>query len=85
MEDRLESIARQIEEHIAILVDYDVIDVQVGDTLSQYVWSIVTESQDTPENLATVSKIGDSNEVHILGPLGLKDNWKTSKEDSGRS
>jgi hypothetical protein len=72
MEDRLESIARQIEEHIAILVDYDVIDARVGDTLSQYVWSIVTENQDESDNLATVSKIGDSNEVHILGPTGLK-------------
>jgi hypothetical protein len=81
MENKLEAIARQIEEHIAILVDYDVIDVQVGDTLSQYVWAIVGDSQEEPESLATVTKLGDNNEVHLLGPVGLKHNWETSKED----
>jgi hypothetical protein len=81
MDEKLELVARKIEEHISILVDYDVIDLQVGDTLSQYVWSIVTDSQEEPESLATVTKLGESNEVHLLGPVGLKHNWETSKED----
>jgi hypothetical protein len=74
MEKRLEAIARSIENHISILVDYDVIGAQVGDTLSEYVWAIVTENQEEPETLATVSKIGENNEVHLLGPTGLKHN-----------
>jgi hypothetical protein len=75
MEEKLESIAKAIESHIAILVDYDVIEAQVGDTLSEYVWAIVTENQEEPEPLATVSKIGENNEVHLLGPTGFKPNW----------
>lgn len=72
MEPKLEAIARAVENHISILVDYDVIRAQVGDTLTEYVWAIVTENQEEPETLASVSKIGESNEVHILGPTGLK-------------
>jgi hypothetical protein len=74
MNEKLESVVRKIEEHISILVDYDVIGLQVGDTLSQYAWAIVTESQEEPESLATVTKLGDNNEVHLLGPTGLKPN-----------
>lgn len=81
MDNRLETIARAIETHISVLVDYDVIEAQVGDTLSEYVWAIVTENQEEPESLATVSNIGDKNEVHTLGPVGLKHHWESSKED----
>lgn len=35
--------ARKIEEHIQILVDYDVLNAQVADTLTEYVWSIINE------------------------------------------
>lgn len=38
-----EEAARKIEEHIQILVDYDVINAQVADTLTEYVWSIIGE------------------------------------------
>jgi hypothetical protein len=75
MEERLEAIARAIESHISILVDYDLIKAQVGDTLSEYVWAIVNEDQGAPETLATVSKIGENNEVHLLGPTGFKPDW----------
>jgi hypothetical protein len=75
VEERLEAIARAIESHISILVDYDLIKAQVGDTLSEYVWAIVNEDQGEPETLATVSKIGENNEVHLLGPTGFKPDW----------
>jgi hypothetical protein len=74
VEDRLEKIAEAIELHISVLVDYDVIEAQVGDTLSGYVRSIVLAD----EKQATVSTIGENNEVHILGPVGLKHNWPTT-------
>jgi hypothetical protein len=35
--------ARKIEEHIQILVDYDVLEAQVADTLTEYIWSIINE------------------------------------------
>jgi hypothetical protein len=35
--------ARKIEEHIALLVDYDVLDARVADTLTEYVWKIIGE------------------------------------------
>jgi hypothetical protein len=80
-----EAIAQKIEEHISVLVDYDVIGAQVGDTLSEYVWAIILESQNKDEEkLAPVVDLGERNEVHILGPVGLKRNWETSKEDSSR-
>lgn len=36
-----EEAGRQIEAHIQILVDYDVLNVQVADTLGEYIWSII--------------------------------------------
>lgn len=72
MKDR-EAIAKKIEEHVAILVDYDVIEAQVGDTLSEYVWAIILgEQAEAEKNLATVTDLGEKNEVHLLGPVGLK-------------
>jgi len=38
-----EEAARKIEEHIQILVDYDVLEAQVADTLTEYIWSIINE------------------------------------------
>jgi hypothetical protein len=38
-----EEAARKIEEHLQVLVDYDVLDAQVADTLTEYVWSIIGE------------------------------------------
>jgi hypothetical protein len=56
-----------------MLVDYDVIEAQTGDTLSEYVWAIVLgEQAEAKEKLASVANLGESNEVHILGPTGLK-------------
>lgn len=38
-----EEAARKIEEHLQVLVDYDVMDAQVADTLTEYIWSIIGE------------------------------------------
>jgi hypothetical protein len=38
-----EEAARKIEEHLQVLVDYDVLNVQVADTLTEYIWSIIGE------------------------------------------
>lgn len=38
-----EEAGRNIEAHLQILVDYDVIDVRVADTLTEYVWGIINE------------------------------------------
>jgi len=74
-----EAIARRIEEHIATLVDYDVIKANVGDTLSEYVWAIVLgEQPEAEKKLAAVKDLGESNEVHVLGPTVLKHNRQTT-------
>lgn len=36
-----EEAGRQIEAHLQILVDYDVIDVRVVETLTEYIWAII--------------------------------------------
>lgn len=38
-----EEAGRKIEAHLQILVDYDVIDVRVADTLTEHVWAIINE------------------------------------------
>lgn len=38
-----EEAARKIEEHLQVLVDYDVLEAQVADTLTEYIWSIIGE------------------------------------------
>jgi hypothetical protein len=38
-----EEAARKIEEHIAILADYDVIKFDVAEMLSEYIWKILTD------------------------------------------
>jgi hypothetical protein len=37
-----EENAREIEEHIRVLADYDVIPFDVAETLTEYVWKILT-------------------------------------------
>lgn len=77
-----ELMASRIEEHIAVLVSYDVIEAHVGDTLSEYVWAIILGEEAEAKKLATVTDLGEKNEVHTLGPTGLKSNWETASEDS---
>jgi len=36
-----EEAGRKIEAHIAMLVDYDVLNAQVADTLTEYIWSFI--------------------------------------------
>jgi hypothetical protein len=36
-----EEAGRKIEAHIATLVDYDVLDARVADTLTEYIWSFI--------------------------------------------
>ena len=56
----LENVARDLEKHISILVDYDVIDYQVGETLTEYVWRTIGEYNDkTQTELATVHLLGE--------------------------
>jgi len=74
MKDKLDKVARDLEAHISVLVDYDLLTAQVGDTLTEYVWRIVQDNQEESDKMATVTKLGESNEVHILGPTGLKHN-----------
>jgi hypothetical protein len=38
-----EEAARKIEDHIAILADYDVIKFDVAEMLSEYIWKILTD------------------------------------------
>jgi hypothetical protein len=85
--EELNKIASKVEEHISILVDYDVISAQVGDTLAENLWSIITnhaEDVDSKQELAVVRNIGDLDETHLMGPLGLVRDWVTSNEDPNR-
>jgi hypothetical protein len=70
MKDK-ELIASKIEEHISMLVAYDVIEAQVGDTLSEYVWAIVLGDQNAEDSspLAPVRdlKVGEA----YMDALGL--------------
>ena len=42
MEVTKEEAAREIEEHLTILADYDVIPFDVAETLTEYIWKILT-------------------------------------------
>lgn len=78
---KLENVARDLEKHISILVDYDVIDYQVGETLTEYVWRIIDEYNDeTKDELATVHKLGENNEVIALGQIVPKRNRTSTKK-----
>lgn len=38
-----EEAGRKIEAHLQMLVDYDVLDAQVADTLTEYVWGFIND------------------------------------------
>lgn len=38
-----EEAGRRIEAHLAMLVDYDVLDARVADTLTEYVWGFIND------------------------------------------
>jgi hypothetical protein len=38
-----EEAARYLEEHIQVLVDYDLIDSGVAETLTEYIWKAIGE------------------------------------------
>lgn len=38
-----EEAGRKIEAHLQMLVDYDVIDARVADTLTEYVWGFIND------------------------------------------
>jgi len=38
-----EEAGRKIEAHIQMLVDYDVLDAVVADTLTEYVWGFIND------------------------------------------
>lgn len=86
--DELDKIANKVEEHISILVDYDVISAQVGDTLAENIWSIITshaeDGIDSKQQLAVVRDIGDLDEAQLMGPIGLVRDWIASKENPDR-
>jgi len=52
-----EEAARKIEEHLMILADYDVIDVGVVETLTEYVWKILTEEENPDVGIHNVSEL----------------------------
>jgi hypothetical protein len=52
-----EEMARKIEEHIAILADYDVIKFDVAETLTEHIWKILTDV--TPSQIDYVTDIWD--------------------------
>lgn len=79
--DKLERVARELEDHISVLVDYDVIDYQVGDMLTEYVWRITSKYNDeTKLELETVRKLGENNEVIDLGQVVSKRNRASNKK-----
>jgi deoxyxylulose-5-phosphate synthase len=51
-----EEAAREIEEHIKVLADYDVIPFDVAETLTEYIWKILTGSR---EDFGNVSELKD--------------------------
>lgn len=38
-----EEAGRKIEAHLQLLVDYDVLDARVADTLTEYVWGFIND------------------------------------------
>lgn len=38
-----EEAGRKIEAHLQVLVDYDVLDARVADTLTEYVWGFIND------------------------------------------
>ena len=38
-----EEAGRKIEAHLQVLVDYDVLDALLADTLTEYIWSFIND------------------------------------------
>lgn len=55
-----EQAAREIETHLQILVDYDVIEAQVSETLTEYIWVIINQIDliKEPDQLEDIWKRG---------------------------
>lgn len=71
---KLKNVARELEKHISILVDYDVIDYHVGDTLIEHVQRIIEQYNDEEQPTNNVrKKIGKKNLT--LGENPKEDNW----------
>lgn len=60
MADTPEESARAIEEHIQVLADYDVIPVDVAETLTEYVWKILAPAEYL-DNVRELRDIWDRN------------------------
>jgi hypothetical protein len=52
-----EEAARKIEEHLKILSDYDVIPYDVAETLTEYVWTILTGDKQDGIDMTNVSEL----------------------------
>jgi hypothetical protein len=52
-EDEVVERCRKLEEHIAILADYDVIPYDVAETLTEHVWKIFTSPDEPVVNNVT--------------------------------
>jgi hypothetical protein len=50
-----EEAGRQIEAHLQILIDYDVLDVRVAETLGEYIWGIINKI----DNVVDVDQLED--------------------------
>lgn len=61
-----EEAGRKIEAHIQMLVDYDVINAQVADTLTEYVWGFIND----------IDLIVDVDQLEDVWNV-----WKSNKEE----
>lgn len=52
-EDELVERCRKMEEHIAVLADYDVIRYDVAETLTEYMWKTFTSTDEAIVNNVT--------------------------------
>lgn len=50
-----EEAGRQIEAHLQVLIDYDVLDVRVAETLGEYIWAIINKI----DNVVDVDQLED--------------------------
>jgi hypothetical protein len=54
-----EEAAREIEEHIKVLADYDVIPFDVAETLTEYIWKILTDGVPDMGNVSELKAYWD--------------------------
>lgn len=71
---KLKDLARDIESHISVLVDYDVIDYKVGDTLIEYVQQIIEQYNDEEQPKIKVRKKNGKKDL-TLGEDPKEDHW----------